>query len=64
MSTLTSTCQLDMRVVLEAFGHDLEHRAIGRERHVLLEPGDAQARLPPDGAGVWYDVAADDLEQR
>ena len=34
------------------FGDDVEHRAVGGERDVLLEPRDAQRRLPPDRAGV------------
>ena len=43
---------LDVRVGVESLGDDVEHRAIGRERHVLHQPRDAKRRLPPDSAGV------------
>ena len=37
---------------------------IGGERHVLHQPGDAQAGLRPDDAAVRRLIAADDLQQR
>ena len=48
----------------ETVGDDVDHRAIGRERHVLREPGDAQSRLKPHRAGVGPLFAAQDLQQR
>ena len=40
------------------------HRAIRRQRHVLLQPRHANARLPQDEARVRLQVAAQDLQQR
>ena len=54
----------DMREVFESVGHDVAHRTIRRERHVLFEPRDAQAGLAPHRARVGNDFAADDLQQR
>ena len=54
----------DMCVVFESLSHDLAHRAICRERHVLFETRDAQSRLAPHRARVRNDLAADDLQQR
>ena len=45
-------------------GHHLEDRTVGRQRHVLLEPGDAQARLPPDCARIDWQLSAENLQQR
>jgi hypothetical protein len=45
------------------FGHDVEHRPVGRERHVLLEPRDSNRGLPPDGAAVRRQFAADDSQE-
>ena len=47
-----------------AFSDDIEHSSRIGQRHVLREPSDAQRRLPPDGAVIRGEVAADDLEQR
>ena len=46
------------------FGDDVEDRSIGRQRHVLLEPRQAKAGLPPDGPGIRRQLAAENFEQR
>ena len=46
------------------FGDDVEDRAVGRERDVLLESGDAERPLAPHGAGVGNNLTAQDLKQR
>src|SRR5207247_6025320 len=49
-----------MRVTL---GDDVDDRAVGRERDVLLQPCDADARPAPHRAGVGRHLAADDLAE-
>ena len=55
---------INVEVMRMPFGHDVEHRAVGRKRDVLLETRDPQPRLTPDGAAVGRQVAADDLQER
>src|SRR5207237_10875191 len=40
------------------------HRPVGGERHVLLEPRDAQRWLTPDRSCVGGELAADNLQER
>ena len=48
----------------ESFRHDVEHRTIVGEGHVLHEPGGADTGHTPDAAGIRRHVAADDLQKR
>ena len=45
-------------------GDDVEHRLVGRDRHVLLEARDADTRLPGHGALVHRVLTTDDPQQR
>jgi hypothetical protein len=47
----------------EALGHHVEHREIGRERHVLIQPCDADARLAPQRPRVRRLFSADDAQE-
>ena len=55
---------IDVMELVEAVRHDLPHAAFRRERNILLEAGDAKSGLPPHGAGIGDDVAADDAQER
>ena len=50
--------------VAQRVGDDVEDGAIGGDRNVLIEPGDAEAWLGPHGAGVRRLLAADDPQER
>ncbi len=43
--------------------HLVEDRAVGRPRHVLIEPRHPQSRGPPDRSAVGRDIAGNHLEQ-
>ena len=47
-----------------SFGNDVGNRAIGVERHVLVEARCFQRRLTPDRAGIRLQIAVHDSEQR
>ncbi len=47
----------------EAIGDDIEHAAIVAEGHVLFEPGSADRRRSPHGAGIGHQLARKDPEQ-
>ena len=48
----------------ETLRDDVEHRLVGRDGDVLLEPREPDARLPGDGSAVHGLFAADDAQQR
>jgi hypothetical protein len=48
----------------QAFGDDVEHGMVGRQRDVLLEPGPAQSGLEPDRPAVRRLVAPENPQQR
>ena len=50
--------------VAQRVGDDVEDRAIGGDRNILVESGKAQPRLAPHGPGVGGLLAADDAQQR
>jgi hypothetical protein len=50
--------------IAEPLGDDVEHRPIGRQRHVLDEARDAHAWSGPNAPGVRRQLAAEDLQQR
>ena len=50
--------------VTQPLGDHVEDRAIGRERHILLEPRDADPGGLPDHAAVGLDLAGNDAQQR
>ncbi len=51
-------------MVCVSLSHDVEHRAVGRQRDVLVKARRAQCGLAPHGARVGRDLAAENLEQR
>ena len=62
---LVVTLPLVMRVERsETFPDHFGDRAVGRERHVLHQPRDPNARLPQDQPRIGLQVAAEDLQQR
>jgi len=52
------------QMVRMPFGDDVEDRAVGGERNVLLEARDAQRWLAPYRPRVRGQLAAEDLQQR
>src|SRR5258705_3049081 len=57
----------ELAQVAQAFGHDLEDRALGRKGpilDILNQPGEAQARFGPHRSGVGRLLAAEDPQQR
>ena len=51
------------REIAEPLGDDIEHRALGRQRHVLLEPGGACPGLQPAQTGIRLERSVGDLEE-
>ena len=50
--------------VAQAVGDDVENRSRDRERNVLLQPRDPQARRTPHRSAIGSLVAAEHAEQR
>ena len=48
----------------EAFGDHVEHREMGRQRHVLVQARHAQVRLAPHRARIGLLLAAQDAQER
>ena len=56
--------QHEIAQAAETLGYDVEDREMGRERHVLVQPGHAQVWLAPDRPRIRRLLTAQDAQQR